>query len=148
MEPILFENKSHSDHRGIVSFTNELVLTQVVRTYKVINSQIKTVRAWHGHKIEEKWVSVEEGEFLVCAVKIDNFEEPKKDKEIIKFTLTPDKGILYIPKNYANGAMNFTSNNAVRYYSSLPLEQSIKDDYRFDSKFWDPWSEFDPNIYE
>ena len=56
MEPILFESKSNSDHRGKVSFTNDLNLNKVVRTYKVINKQVRTVRAWHGHKIEEKWI--------------------------------------------------------------------------------------------
>ena len=46
---------------------------------KEYNNQSKTVRAWHGHKIEEKWISVEDGEFLVCAVKIDDFENPSKN---------------------------------------------------------------------
>ena len=63
MEPILFDSKSNSDHRGTVSFTNNLNLRKVVRTYKVKNKQVRTVRAWHGHKIEEKWISVEDGEF-------------------------------------------------------------------------------------
>ena len=56
MEPILYKSSSNSDHRGTVSFTNELELNKAVRTYKVTNKQIKTVRAWHGHKIEEKWI--------------------------------------------------------------------------------------------
>ena len=148
MKPILFESKSNSDHRGTVSFTNELNISTSVRTYKVINNQSKTVRAWHGHKIEEKWISVEDGEFLVCAVKIDDFENPNKNQEVFKFNMTPESGILYIPNNYANGAMNLTENNAVRYYSSLLLEESIKDDYRFESNFSDPWGEFSPNLYE
>ncbi len=148
MEPIIFESKSNSDHRGTVSFTNDLNLNKVVRTYKVINKQARTVRAWHGHKIEEKWISVEDGEFLVCVVKVEDFENPSKDQEVFKFNMTPDSGILYIPKNYANGAMNLTENNAVRYYSSLPLEESIDDDYRFESDFWNPWEEFNPNLYE
>ena len=108
MEPILFESKSNSDHRGTVSFTNDLNLNKVVRTYKVINKQARTVRAWHGHKIEEKWISVEDGEFLVCAVKVEDFENPSKDQEVFKFNMTPDSGILYIPNNYANGAMNLS----------------------------------------
>ena len=33
------------------------------------------------HKIEEKWISVEDGEFLVCAVKIEDFENWIRDKE-------------------------------------------------------------------
>ena len=109
---------------------------------------IKTVRAWHGHKLEEKWISVEEGEFLICAVQIEDFDNPSSNIKIHKFTLTPADGILYVPNNYANGAMNITENNSIRYFSSLPLDESVKDDYRFDSKFWDPWSEYKPNFYE
>ena len=82
MEPILYQSSSNSDHRGTVSFTNELDLNKA------------------------------------------------------------------IPKNYANGAMNLSENNSIRYLSSLPLEESINDDYRFDSQFWDPWSKFNPNLYE
>ena len=81
-------------------------------------------------------------------IKVEDFENPSKDQEVLKFNMTPDSGILYIPKNYANGAMNLTENNAVRYYSSLPLEESIDDDYRFESDFWNPWKEFNPNLYE
>ena len=50
--------------------------------------------------------------------------------------------------NYAKGAMNLTANNTIRYFSSLPLEESIDDDYRFESDFWNPWAEFNPNLYE
>jgi dTDP-4-dehydrorhamnose 3,5-epimerase-like enzyme len=148
MEPILYQRSSNSDHRGTVSFTNELDLNKAVRTYKVTNKQIKTVRAWHGHKLEEKWIIVEEGEFLVCAVEIDNFQNPNKEQKIFEFNMTQNDGVLFIPKNYANGAMNLSENNSIRYLSSLPLEESSKDDYRFESKFWDPWSKFNPNLYE
>ena len=148
MEPILYRSSSNSDQRGTVSFTNELDLNKAVRTYKVTNKQIKTVRAWHGHKIEEKWIIVEEGEFLVCAVEIDNFQNPNKEQKIFEFNMTQNDGVLFIPKNYANGAMNLSENNSIRYLSSLSLEESINDDYRFNSQFWDPWSKFNPNIYE
>ena len=102
MEPILYQSSSNSDHRGAVSFTNELDLNKAVRTYKVTNKQIKTVRAWHGHKLEEKWIIVEEGEFLVCAVEIDNFQNPNKEQKIFELNMTPNDGVLFIPKNYAN----------------------------------------------
>lgn len=148
MEPKLYSYQSNSDHRGSVSFVNNLNLEKIVRTYRVINKQIKTVRAWHGHKIEEKWISVEEGEFLVCAVKIDNFNNPNKDLEIYKYKITSKDGILYIPNNFVNGAMNLTESNSIRYYSSLTLDESVKDDFRFDSKYWDPWSKYNPNLYE
>ena len=148
MEPIFFESNSSSDERGTVSFTNDLNLQKAVRTYKVENSQLKTVRAWHGHKVEEKWVNVEQGEFLVCVVKVDDFTSPSKNSEIQTYKMSPKDGFLYIPPNFANGAMNLTEDNAIRYYSSLTLEESLNDDFRFESDYWDPWSQHSPNFYE
>jgi dTDP-4-dehydrorhamnose 3,5-epimerase len=148
MDPIFFESNSNSDERGTVSFTNDLNLQKAIRTYKVENSQLKTVRAWHGHKVEEKWVNVEQGEFLVCVVKIDDFTSPSKDSEIQTYKMSPKDGFLYIPPNFANGAMNLTEDNAIRYYSSSTLEESLNDDFRFESDYWDPWSQHNPNFYE
>ena len=148
MEPIFFESNSSSDERGTVSFTNDLNLQKAVRTYKVENSQLKTVRAWHGHKVEEKWVNVEQGDFLVCVVKVDDFASPSKNSEIQTYKMSPKDGFLYIPPNFANGAMNLTEDNAIRYYSSLTLEESLNDDFRFESDYWDPWSQHSPNFYE
>jgi dTDP-4-dehydrorhamnose 3,5-epimerase len=148
MDPIFFESNSNSDERGTVSFTNDLNLQKAIRTYKVENSQLKTVRAWHGHKVEEKWVNVEQGEFLVCVVKVDDFTSPSKDSEIQTFKMSPKDGFLYIPPNFANGAMNLTEDNAIRYYSSSTLEESLNDDFRFESDYWDPWSQHNPNFYE
>ena len=148
MEPILFSSNSHSDDRGTVFFTNELNLKNVIRTYKVQNKLIKTVRAWHGHKLEEKWISVEEGEFLICAVQIEDFDNPSSNIKIHKFTLTPADGILYVPNNYANGAMNVVSDSEIMYFSNLSVEESAKDDIRFKSNYWDPWEKYSPEIYE
>ena len=148
MDPIFFESNSSSDERGTVSFTNDLNLQKAIRTYKVENSQLKTVRAWHGHKVEEKWVNVEQGEFLVCVVKVDDFTSPSKDSEIQTYKMSPKDGFLYIPPNFANGAMNLTEDNAIRYYSSSTLEESLNDDFRFESDYWDPWSQHNPNFYE
>jgi len=148
MDPIFFESNSSCDERGTVSFTNNLNLQKAVRTYKVENSQLKTVRAWHGHKVEEKWVNVEQGEFLVCVVKVDDFTSPSKNSEIQTYNMSPKDGFLYIPPNFANGAMNLTEDNAIRYYSSSTLEESLNDDFRFESDYWDPWSQHSPNLYE
>ena len=148
MDPIFFESNNSSDERGTVSFTNDLNLQKAIRTYKVENRLLKTVRAWHGHKVEEKWVNVEQGEFLVCVVKVDDFTSPSKDSEIQTYKMSPKDGFLYIPPNFANGAMNLTEDNAIRYYSSLTLEESLNDDFRFESDYWDPWSQHSPNFYE
>ena len=53
----------------------------------------------------------------------------------------------YTP-GFANGAINLIPDSKVMYFSSLSLEESIKDDHRFNSNLWDPWEKYSPEIYE
>ena len=106
------------------------------------------MRAWHGHKLEEKLIKVLKGEFLICLVKIDNWDQPSKNLEILKYKLDENSGLLYVPPGYANGAINLNSESKVMYFSSFLLEDSMNDDHRFDAKYWNPWEEYSPKIYE
>ncbi len=147
-EPLLIEKGEAKDNRGSVEFYNSLNLDMFRRLYIVSNPVDRTVRAWHGHKIESKLVKVLKGKFLVCTVKIDNWDNPDKNALIDEIEMDQDSGILYIPPGYANGAINLVSDSKVMYFSSLNLEESIKDDHRFNSNFWDPWDKYSPEIYE
>lgn len=146
--PLLLNVGKSEDHRGSVEFYNELKLDHYKRFYIVSNPIEGTVRAWHGHKIEEKLIKVLKGEFLICLVKVDNWDQPSKNLEILKYKLNENSGLLYVPSGYANGAINLSSDSKIMYFSSLVLEDSINDDYRFDSKYWNPWEEYSPKIYE
>lgn len=146
--PLLLNGGKSEDHRGYVEFYNELKLDYYKRFYIVSNPIEGTVRAWHGHKIEEKLIKVLNGEFLICLVKVDNWDQPSKNLEILEYKLNENSGLLYVPSGYANGAINLNSDSKVMYFSSLVLEDSINDDYRFDSKYWNPWEEYSPKIYE
>lgn len=146
--PLLLNAGKSEDHRGYVEFYNELKLDYYKRFYIVSNPIEGTVRAWHGHKIEEKLIKVLKGEFLICLVKVDNWDQPSKNLEILEYKLNENSGLLYVPSGYANGAINLNSDSKVMYFSSLVLEDSINDDYRFDSKYWNPWEEYSPKIYE
>ena len=146
--PLLLNAGKSEDHRGYVEFYNELKLDYYKRFYIVSNPIEGTVRAWHGHKIEQKLIKVLNGEFLICLVKIDNWDQPSKNLEILEYKLNENSGLLYVPSGYANGAINLNSDSKVMYFSSLVLEDSINDDYRFDSKYWNPWEEYSPKIYE
>ena len=74
--PLLLNVGKSEDHRGYVEFYNELKLDYYKRFYIVSNPIEGTVRAWHGHKIEEKLIKVLNGEFLICLVKVDNWDQP------------------------------------------------------------------------
>ena len=147
-KPELYKMGESTDFRGSLEYYNDLSISHFKRFYIVSNPTKGTVRAWHGHKIEAKLIKVLEGEFIVSLAKIDDWSKPSKNIEIIEYNINSNSDIIYVPPGYANGAMNTVSNSKIMYFSSLELEDSVKDDYRYESKYWDPWSKFSPEIYE
>lgn len=140
--PYLIKGGMSVDTRGSVSFVNEFNLSQVKRFYVVKNRRKGMVRAWHGHKYEAKYVFVVSGSALVGAVKIDDWENPSKTTKVHKFVLSSNApAILYFPKGYANGFMSLTNNAKLIFFSTKTLQQSLKDDIRFDPKYWNIWDD-------
>ena len=109
MDPISFPIKSSVDQRGKVTYINDFDMTEVKRSYVVSNTLLKTVRAWHGHISEKKWITVQKGEFLVCIVKIDSFDNPDENAEVTEYVLNAENSVLFVPGGYANGCLLYTS---------------------------------------
>lgn len=122
------------DERGKVKFVNDFDFKNVKRFYQVENYRAGYIRAWHGHKKEEKYVYVASGSALVGVVDL-------KTEEMQKFILSADKPrILWIPANTANGFMNLEENTKLIFFSSATLEESKKDDLRFPYDKWNIWN--------
>lgn len=128
------------DDRGTVSFVNDFNFEGVKRFYIVENHKQGFVRAWHAHKKEAKYVMVVKGSAVIGAVKIDNWENPSKDLKVNRFVLSEkNPSVLFIPTGFANGFMSLTEDAKLIFYSTSSLEESKGDDFRFDSRYWDPW---------
>ena len=112
------------DHRGSVEFYNDLDLSAYKRFY-IVN-----------------------GSFLVGVVEIDNWESPDKSLKLESFEMNAESDILFIPSGYANGAMSLSDDSTVMYFSTSNLEESLDDDFRFDSKYWDIWTEKGGVLFE
>ena len=128
------------DDRGQIQFCNGFDLKSIRRFYIVSNHQPQFIRAWHAHKKESKYVLVITGAALVAAVKIDNWEKPDKKAPVQRFVLSQKKmGVLKIPAGFANGFKTLTGDTKVMFFSTATLEESLKDDYRFEANYWNPW---------
>lgn len=128
------------DKRGKVSFVNDFDFTKVKRFYMIATYKEGVVRAWHGHKIEAKYVFVLSGKAMVAAVRVDDWEHPSKKAKIYKFLLSQAKpAVLCIPKGFANGFKPLAKDTKLIFFSTLKLEESNKDDFRFDAAYWDIW---------
>ena len=140
MKPKLFEGGVSVDKRGSVSFNNNLLLTKIKRFYIVKNNKKNFVRAWHGHKIEAKYILCISGKAKISAVKIRNFNKPSKKSKVISWILdnkTPN--VVYVPPGYANGSKSISKDMKLIIFSTSTLKQSLKDDFRFPEKFWKIW---------
>ena len=137
----LIAGAAHIDDRGAVSFVNDFDFTPVKRFYMVENHAAGFVRAWHAHRLEEKYALVVQGAALVAAVKIDDWENPSIPDKVDRFVLSSQKpSILYIPKGYANGFKSLTPDMKIMFFSTSTIAESLNDDVRWPpDRFGDVW---------
>ena len=144
-EPKLIIGGLAIDDRGELTFNNDFDMSKIKRYYMVSNHRCHFIRAWHGHKKEEKYVTVISGSAIIGAVKINNWDNPKsyanQNSKVYRFILSAKKpNIIYIPAGYANGFMNLEKDTKLIFFSTSTLEESKGDDYRFNIRCWDCWN--------
>jgi dTDP-4-dehydrorhamnose 3,5-epimerase-like enzyme len=140
LEPQLIPAAVATDDRGRVYFANEFDLRECRRMYVVENFATGTVRAWHAHRRERKWLMALSGAALACCVAIEDWESPSTEAQVHRFTLDAEHpALLAIPAGYANGAMALLPHTKLLYLSDASLEESLGDDIRFPARYWDPW---------
>ena len=130
------------DDRGSITFANGFSFENVRRFYQLENFSTDTVRAWHGHLKEGKYVFVNNGSIILGVVPLDDTVSPSKSNKVTRIILssrTPQ--IVYIPPGYANGFRAIENNTKITFYSTSSLEGSEDDDYRFPYDYWgeDVW---------
>ena len=141
METKEIKGAVHVDDRGEVGFVNDFDFDGVKRFYTIRNHRVGFVRAWHAHKREAKYVTLLGGSALVGVVKIDDWEKPSKDAVVSKFVLSARKpSVLAIPPGHANGMMTLSKGAIITVFSTSTLDESLNDDIRYDSRYWDIWN--------
>tara|TARA_B100001057_G_scaffold489612_1_gene576215 strand:- start:29 stop:466 length:438 start_codon:yes stop_codon:yes gene_type:complete len=141
MEPKLISGSRIYDNRGSLRFSNDLEFKKIKRFYIVHNYDNNFIRAWHGHLKEDKYIGCIKGTFQVSAVKLDKIKKPNKKNKVYNFFLNQsDSNFVHIPKGYANGSMSLEANSELLIFSTSSLTESLKDDFRFEAKYWNPWN--------
>jgi len=140
-EPKLMKGGIAIDDRGTVSFVNDFDFAGVRRCYMIKNHRQGFIRAWHGHKYEGKYFTVVKGSALLCGVEIDDWNFPSKNLKVHRYIMSETSpSVLYLPPGYANGAMSLTEDAQIMVFSTSTLQESLNDDIRFDSRYWNPWT--------
>jgi nucleoside-diphosphate-sugar epimerase/dTDP-4-dehydrorhamnose 3,5-epimerase-like enzyme len=125
------------DDRGSLNFANEFNFYGVKRFYQVQNFSTSTIRAFHGHLNEAKYVYVAKGSAIVAAVELDDHESPSKKQTVNRFILSDrNPQVLFIPPKYANGFRPLENDTRILFFSTSSLEESKGDDYRYPVNYW------------
>jgi dTDP-4-dehydrorhamnose 3,5-epimerase-like enzyme len=128
------------DERGELIFCNDFDMKKIKRFYHISNFSTPFVRAWHGHKIENKYIMVTKGSAFVAAVQVDDWKKPSKSLNITTFLLNDKKPkLLFIPGGYAHGYKTLLPDTRLVIFSTATLKESLKDDYRYEAYYWNPW---------
>lgn len=151
MKPKIINGGVATDDRGSVRFVNDFNFENVKRFYQVENHRTGFIRAWHGHKYEEKYVYVPRGSALVGAVNLEYYENIDMpgaglipgsrihEPDFVVLSANNPK-IWYIPAGYANGFKTLEPNTIIQFFSTSTLEEALEDDIRYNYK--------NPNIWE
>lgn len=138
--PKLIKGGKHTDERGTLSFVNDFKLDEVQRFYTIEHHSTDIVRAWQGHKSEQKWFYVVSGSFKILSVEPDNWETPTGNEVVTEFLLDDQNSqVLHIPGGYANGFQALVPNSKMIVFSNFSTEQSTEDDFRFNPGQWGKW---------
>lgn len=136
-----------TDHRGTLQFVNEFTFPGVKRFYQIIHPDATVIRAWQGHKVEEKSFYVVKGKFLIAWVEVDDWEHPSPDllaSYVLLDEATPS--VLHLPAGFANGIKALEPHSRLMVYSNLSLEESATDRWSFDPHLWFDWHKAHANL--
>lgn len=133
---MLVQGNKFIDQRGKLLFNNNLDLSEVKRMYVLENQNKDTIRAWQAHRIEKRWFIAVEGQFVIKLVKLDDFNIPSDNLEILKYNLTAETmDCLCIQPGYATSIQSLCDNAKLVVFSNFKLGE-VDDDYKFDSQKW------------
>ncbi|PIF47076.1 WxcM-like protein [Chryseobacterium sp. 52] len=129
--PELIVGGKYSDERGSLFFNNSFNAADIKRIYYIENEDTEFIRGWTGHKIEQRWFSVAQGSFFIRLIKIDNWETPAAESDILEFEVNADTlDILHMPKGYVSAVQAKTKGAKLLVMVDHALGE-VNDDYRF-----------------
>ena len=136
----LIKGGLHHDERGTLSFVNDFRMQDIKRFYVISHPNDKIIRAWQGHKIENKWFYCISGSFMVNVVEIDHWDTPSPDLKVQSFVLNgSDPAVLKVGGGCVTGLKALTDASSMMVFSDMDTVSSKEDDFRFDINQWFNW---------
>jgi dTDP-4-dehydrorhamnose 3,5-epimerase len=135
--PKIISGGEHTDFRGRLTFFNNFDMSLVKRFYSIENAATNIVRAWRGHRIEQRWFYADHGAFKIKLVKIDDWSNPSPKLFQITFDLeAKDNTVLYIPKGYASSIQALEAHSKLIVFADSDMVNAKNDDYLFPEDYF------------
>lgn len=136
MKPTVIQGNHHQDQRGVIQFNNDFNALGIKRIYFLENVNTDFVRAWQGHKIEQRWFHAVNGSFKIKLIEVDDWENPSKDLQPHKFILKSENlDILHVPKGYISSIQSLEEGSKLMLLSDFMLGE-VQDEYRFPADYF------------
>lgn len=139
MNPTLIRGADFSDLRGRVGFVNGLDLAPVRRVYWVENWDTTVARAFHGHRVEQKFMLCVRGAAIVVCIpeRLWSDDRYMLVDGIERYVLAADvPAVLHVPGGWANGVRMVEAGSRVLVLSTATLEESELDTVRIDPGYY------------
>ena len=136
MIPKIITGNSHTDARGTVFYNNNFDASAVKRIYVIENATTEIIRAWQGHKIEQRWFSAIKGIFKIQLIEIDHWDQPSKNLEKLTFVVSAQKlDVLHVPQGYVSSIQALEEDSKLLVMADYLLGE-IKDEYRYEKDYF------------
>lgn len=133
----LIKGSTFEDERGILNFFNTFKMDEIVRLYEIAPTNSTTIRAWQGHKHENKWFYCNSGSFVINLVEINDFENVSDKLKSQRFILdAKEPSVLEISGGYATGFKALEEGSKLLVFSNFSVNKSKEDDFRFKADYW------------
>lgn len=137
MVPNIIKGDNYTDFRGKLSFNNNFDASLIKRIYSITNSDVNVVRAWQGHKIEQRWFSPISGSFEIILIKMDNWDIPRKEIEKLYFQIDSKQlDTLHVPAGYLSSIRSLELASTLLVMSDFRFGE-IDDDIKYDANYFE-----------
>ena len=131
MKPKLISGGLFSDDRGNLRYNNDFNAKPIKRIYTIENNSVDFIRAWQGHKIEQRWFSAIYGSFLIKIIEPNHWESPSGINASFDFVLRKNTlDFLHIPGGYLTSIKSLEEDSQLLVLADYALGE-IKDEYKF-----------------
>lgn len=136
MKPTLISGNCHQDERGQLFYNNDFDATCIKRMYVIENHSIDFVRAWQGHKVEQRWFSATQGRFKIQLIAIDNWEKPNVSLLRLEYILKSETlDVLKVPAGYVSSVQALEEKSKLVVMSDYHLGE-LNDEFRYPMNYF------------